>query len=300
MKGSLQDRITDTRVPLKETTVVGRRADCELVLNDAKISRKHAMVRWQDGGYWLYDLDSSNGCYLNGRRVTTAEKLSDLDLIRFGPFEYSFHSGESATPESHDIEDDFMATIADVRTAPVLMLVSDIKGFTKLSERISPDLLAKSMGVWYRECERVLEEHGATIDKFIGDCVLAYWLDTSADSRMSAFEAAKDLVVATRNIIDEQSDALAAHPDIQLEIGVGIHLGNAAHGSMSQGAFTLLGDAVNVTFRLESLTRKLDGGILISGECLEGWDDGREQCTPQGSHVVKGRDAPLDVFALNS
>ena len=67
------------------------------------------------------------------------------------------------------------STIALIRSTPVVLLVSDVKGFTSLSEEIEADDLAQIMGGWYSDCELILSEEGSTLDKFIGDCVFAYW-----------------------------------------------------------------------------------------------------------------------------
>jgi class 3 adenylate cyclase len=75
-------------------------------------------------------------------------------------------------------------------------------------------------------------------------------------------------------------------------------MGPAAHGAFSPREFTLLGDAVNLAFRLEALTRTLDQQVLVSADLLAGWDAGRGFCRSLGSHPVKGRDQPVEVHAL--
>jgi phospholipid/cholesterol/gamma-HCH transport system permease protein len=64
-------------------------------------------------------------------------------------------------------------TIADVRSRTVILLVSDIQGFTAISEKLTPDQLGPIIGSWYSRTESILNRHGANLDKFIGDCVLA-------------------------------------------------------------------------------------------------------------------------------
>ena len=75
MNGFLEEKGTGMRVDLGDTLVIGRKDDCHLVIQDAKISRQHAMIRKQDDGFWIYDLGSSNGCFLNDMRIINAEKL---------------------------------------------------------------------------------------------------------------------------------------------------------------------------------------------------------------------------------
>ena len=235
VKAVLQSKSTGERVELGKTTIIGRLDDCDLVVRDSKISRKHAMIRLLESGYRLYDLGSANGCLLNRKRITTNEKLTNGDVLQFGSHQFHFlYEGATDAHGTTDLEDDsIMATIADIQTVPVTMLVSDIKGFTKLSERIPPEALAKSMGSWYHECGRVMAGFGATVDKFIGDCVLAYWTGTSPTIRKKALLAARELIQATETIIQGQEEIFAEH-DIHLQIGVGLHLGSVAHGAMSK------------------------------------------------------------------
>ena len=140
---------------------------------------------------------------------------------------------------------------------------------------------------------------GATVDKFIGDCVLAYWTGTSPTIRKKALLAARELIQATETIIQGQEEIFAEH-DIHLQIGVGLHLGSVAHGAMSKGTFTLLGDAVNVTFRLEALTRTIGSDLIVSDDFVSGWDEGAAYFKAEGSHEIKGRVLPLLVHSVAS
>lgn len=297
MPGHLLEDSTKRTIPLQDTMLFGRKKDCHIRLTDSRVSRQHAMIRRQDDGdYWFYDLGSSNGSYINDQRVITTRKLNSEDNIRICDHEYSFDSGEDSGLVS--VTDDSLdATISEIRTIPVVMLVSDIKGFTKISEKLPPDVLAQTIGSWYRECDEVLSDYGATVDKFIGDAVLAYWMDTSAETRTRALSAAKALREACDRISKLQAEIFSEH-ELTLESGLGLHLGKVAHGQMGQGTFTMLGDAVNITFRVESLTRPLKRDVLVSEEFLAGWEDGYQYCRHEGSHIVKGRTTPLEVYSV--
>ena len=252
------------------------------------------MIRRQDDGdYWYYDLGSSNGSYINDQRVITTRKLSSDDTIRICDHEYSFDSGTDTRGKIRVRHDSLDATISEIRTIPVVILVSDIKGFTKISEKLLPDVLAQTIGSWYE----VLSDFGATVDKFIGDAVLAYWMDVSPETRVRALDGARALRTACERISGQQSETFAEH-QLSLESGIGLHLGKVAHGQMGQGTFTMLGDAVNITFRLESLTRLLKRDILVSEEFLSGWEEGYRFCRHEGSHIVKGRTTPLEVYSV--
>ncbi len=298
MAGYLMDVETQRKHPLLDTMLLGRKKDCHVRLTDSRVSRQHAMIRRQDDGdYWFYDLGSSNGSYINDQRVITTRKLTTDDKIRICDHEYQFDAGLVSEKVAEIDDPSLDATISEIRTIPVVMLVSDIKGFTEISEKLPPDMLAQTIGSWYRECDEVLSAYGATVDKFIGDAVLAYWMDISPETRTRALMGAQALQQACGKIAIERADTFSEH-DLKLESGLGLHLGKVAHGQMGQGTFTMLGDAVNITFRLESLTRPLKKSILVSEEFLSGWDEGYQFCCHEGSHIVKGRTTPLEVYSV--
>ena len=297
MSAGLEQISGNLKVDLGKTTFIGRLRDSQLCLQDEKVSRQHAMVRQQGNDYWLFDLGSSNGTYVNGHLANVGLKLNDGDRITFGDHKFVFVERLGLGGNGNGIGFDIDATHAQIHLTPMLILVSDIKGFTEISETLPPEVLANSIGAWYRECERVISESDGAVDKFIGDAVLAYWTDTSAETRGQAMRAATELHRACHAILESHRETFE-QAGTSFEIGAALHLGDVAHGAMSQGTFTLLGDAVNVTFRLESLTRTLGKEILVTREFLEGWKERDTHFHPEGAHPVKGRRIPLEVFSL--
>ena len=265
-----------------------------MIIPDPRASRRHAMIRRQDDGYWFFDLGSFNGSYLNGSRVTAARKLAQGDALEFADNHFRFEQEGDAFSDT-TAEDLGGSTIALIRSTPVIILVSDVQGFTSLSEKLPPDDLAQVIGGWYGDCESIMARHGATVDKFIGDCVLAYWTQVTPESRLSALRAAGELIeacaatqVARAELFENIGQAFKA--------GVALHVGKVAYGGMSQREFTLVGDPVNLTFRLEGLTRDLNQQVLVSGDFLRDWPDGRQFCESLGVHQVKGRAQSVEVW----
>ena len=172
--------LTDgSEVILPETAIFGRKSDSTIPLPDNRVSRRHSMIRRQeDDEFWFYDLGSFNGSYINNERVTTTRQLEPGDIIRICDFEFRFELPQAGPRPGGDAQ--------DMQVVPMLILVSDIKGFTRLSEVLPPDELAQAIGSWYSYCDQVLTEHGAAIDKFIGDAVLAYWTDVTPNARQWA------------------------------------------------------------------------------------------------------------------
>lgn len=298
MKGTLIDTASNLHCDLIPVTILGRNAECQLHIDDPRVSRRHAMIRHQDNGFWFYDLGSFNGCLLNGNRVTTTIKLNNGDMLELADHIYRFEEEVDASSEQNE-ELLGNATIALIRSTQVIILVSDIKGFTGLSENMPPDELARTIGQWYRDCDQLLTRHGATVDKFIGDSVLAYWTSTGPAQRLAALKASRDLLEACQRIHTGHRDILdQIHQDFSA--GVALHLGEVAYGGMSQSEFTLIGDPVNLTFRLENLTRTLDRSALASSAFFKDWPEGEPYFEKLGPHKVKGRAQLVEVCAVTS
>ncbi|MGI8604355.1 MAG: FHA domain-containing protein [Verrucomicrobiales bacterium] len=286
---------------LPDTAIFGRNTDSTICLPDVRVSRRHAMIRKQDENqWWFYDLGSYNGSYLNGRRVTTTCPLQPGDVVRICDF--SFRFDWLTTGKTANVPILLNGQAQELTLAPMIILVSDIKGFTRLSELLPPEDLAQAIGTWYGACEQILSAHGAAIDKFIGDAVLAYWTDVSEAARAWALNAAKALRQATNDIHDSMRLTFDAAQS-EFACGVALHLGEVSHGILSPGTLTMLGDAVNTTFRIQSLTRSLGSDILASGNFFEEappWLQGKGYCHPLGTHDLRGRSNSIDLFSVES
>ena len=292
----------EQKFPLADFNIVGRSKDAGIQLLDAGVSREHSSIRRDQSGYWVNDLGSANGTYLNDLAVTSSQKLSDGDQITFGTITATFTTSDVA-----DVPEDdpnmfqtqvLKRTEVKVTTTPLILLVGDIRGFTQISAKIPAEDLASLVRTWYDDCRTIIGSRGGIIDKFIGDAVFAYWKDTGLETRNAALDAAR----ALRDGADfTQSGIMVMDKhQIQFECRVGLHLGEVALGAMTKGNNTALGDAVNLAFRLESLTRDLDASVLASAEFLDGWDEGRSHFAPRGFQQIKGHPAPVEVFSLNN
>jgi adenylate cyclase len=288
----------DTREehPLEGVVILGRSPDCNLQIPDPGVSRRHAMIRQQDDGFWFFDLGSFNGSYVNGTRVTTAQKLESNDVLDISG--HAFRFDEESDGESPVTDLLGASTMARVRDVHAILLVTDIQGFSGLSEVLQPGELAPIIGSWYAQTEQIVAAHGATLDKFIGDCAMCYWTDTSIDNRIRAIHAAGALQQACIDTYEAHRHVLEP-AGLKFGTGAAIHTGRVAYGGMSSREFTLLGDAVNVTFRVEALTRTLGEPVLTTAEFLKDWEKGPSYCRSLGAHSVKGRKEPVEVYAID-
>lgn len=296
MQGWLAETETGLRHELSDVVILGRSANCSVHIPFQEVSRRHAMIRRQDDGFWYFDLGSFNGSYINKKRVVTAQKLQQGDLIELSGYSLTFsQSGSSAS-----IESDLLgaSTMAQVKSTTAILFVTDIQGFTGLSESLDPSTLARIIGSWYSFTEQILARHGATLDKFIGDCALAYWTDASVPNRIHAIRAAGEMQQSCIDTYKLHQDVLEA-AGLTFGACAALHIGRVAYGGMSSREFTLLGDAVNVAFRVEALTRSLNEPVLVTDAFLSGWERGTSYCRPLGPQKLKGRQEAVHVHAVD-
>ncbi len=284
------------QVECKEVMIIGREEGNDIVLRDARVSRRHAMLyRTQDGSTYLVDEGSANGSYVNAVRVSLPTRLNDGDRVSIGSMHMHFRQPVHRAGIGQPLREQRPTTIVvqdSIDIIRIVILVADIRGFTSLSEAIPVRDLTELMNQWFREATQCVKQRHGTIDKFMGDCVYARWdADTDAGGALlRALDAACALDRITRHIN-------ATRPNLpqQLHIGVGINIGNAALGT-EQGR-TAIGDAVNLTFRLQEQTKQMDRAILLNRDAYlnlpnDLWQ-GREQTIR-----VAGKTQPLDVWGI--
>jgi adenylate cyclase len=151
------------------------------------------------------------------------------------------------------------------QTREITVLFCDIRGFTKISETMDPQILSEYLNEYLTGMTEVIHQTAGTVDKYIGDAVMAFWgapLDDGAHAAHAVEAAIKMQAVAERL---SQSFVLRGLPP--LSIGIGIHTGRARVGDMGsklRRVYTAIGDTVNLASRLESLTKNFETSILLS------------------------------------
>ena len=147
-------------------------------------------------------------------------------------------------------------------------LFSDIRGFTKISEQYKedPEALTQLINQLLTVLSNAILDHGGTIDKYMGDCIMAFWNAPTdqADHRQLAIKAAH----AMNQALDEFNLSMKGNLEFELEIGIGINSGDCIVGNMGSDKrfdYTVLGDSVNLASRLESQSSNY-GLHMIIGE----------------------------------
>lgn len=245
---------------------IGRSDDNNFVLSDRWISRSHAMLqRMETGEFYLIDLGSRNGSFVNGRRVSIPVTLKNSDRLVFGQTELEFNcppTNRLAGPLIEADSEDFTATLT-VRSL-ISVMVMDIRDFTVLTRQLDETILSEVIGSWFRQAGQIIREHGSWVDKYIGDAIMAVWFHkangVSQDEMLRICQALSQLHKAT----DELSSRYPL--PFPLRVGAGINTGYAMvgnAGSSDRSDYTALGDTVNAAFRLESCTKQIGKDIAL-------------------------------------
>jgi adenylate cyclase len=178
------------------------------------------------------------------------------------------------------------------------VLFSDIRGFTSVTERGDPEELVAQLNEYFSRMVAVVFRHHGTVDKFVGDMVMALFgapLDDAAHAE-HAVAAAVDMV----RELGDLNRAWAAKGMAQLDIGVGVNSGDMIAGNIGSSSimsYTVIGDNVNLGSRLESLNKEYKTRIIISDATrtrLESEYDIR----PLGDVVVKGKSKAVAIYEI--
>lgn len=185
----------------------------------------------------------------------------------------------------------------------VAILFCDIRGFTGLSEQMQPHELMKFLNSYFLRMNDAIHHNNGFIDKFIGDAIMALFDHPGGNNSNKAYDAIKasiDLHSALK-VYNEQRKNVD-YPAI--EIGVGAHFGPVIIGTVGcddRMDTTVIGDSVNISYRLESLAPKYNADIIVSSQLLD------ELSIDQKTEIayrfvdfvrVKGRKEPIEVYEV--
>jgi len=177
----------------------------------------------------------------------------------------------------------------------VTLLFSDIRGFTTLSETRSPEEVVELINRYFSLQVDVIWRHGGTLDKYIGDCIMAMWgapLDDASHAK-NGVACALDMADALQAFKRELG---AEH--LEFDVGIGLHSGPAVVGligSEKRREYTAIGDTVNLASRIEGLTKDAKRRILVSKDTAGLCGDAFEFVSC-GTFPVKGRAQPVELF----
>ncbi len=228
----------------------------------------------------LFALNMSYGYFVESR---TKRQFTDL----FGQYVPPELVEEmSRNPESYSMEG---------RKEELTVLFSDVRGFTTISEGLTPDELTRLMNEYLSAMTEVIRKNRGTLDKYIGDAIMAFWGAPVADPQHARHAVLTGM--AMQQALPAVNKTFAAKGWPEIRIGVGVNTGDMTVGDMGsvvRKAYTVMGDAVNLGSRLEGITKQYGVGILVGEGTRKAVRDivFREVDRVQ----VKGKEEPIAIY----
>ncbi len=262
------------------------------------------LQRMETGEFYLIDLGSRNGSFVNGRRVSVPVTLHSGDHLTFGQTELDFFSPDFASHLSDSSlgidSQEFTATATLHVRRLISVLVVDIRDFTVMTRQIDEKILSEAIGTWFRCAGDIIREYGSWVDKYIGDAIMAVWIHgpqgVSHDEMVRIAQALSALHKMTSRLHER-------YPlPFPLRVGAGLNTGYAMVGNTGTGDrpdYTALGDTVNAAFRLESATKQIGRDVAL-GESTYGYlveSISNANLFQQHAVNLKGYDTPTVTYA---
>lgn len=183
----------------------------------------------------------------------------------------------------------------------VTCLFSDVRGFTTLTEQGDPDLLVEQLNEYLSEMVTLVHRHKGTLDKFIGDAVMAVWGHPYSQSVATDARNAVACALEMNARLRELNPGWAARGMNEWRIGIGVNSGEKVivgnMGSEEKMELTVIGDAINLAARLESATKQYGADFLIGEETAFLLGD-EFVLRPVDVIKVKGKDQPVEVHTV--
>ncbi len=204
--------------------------------------------------------------------------------------------GQYIPPELVDeMTEDPASVSMEGESRELTVLFSDVRGFTTISEGLEPQALSQLMNEYLTPMTRAIHKHRGTIDKYMGDAIMAFWGAPLHDKNHvdNALAAAMEMI----SLLQKLGPEFRAKGWPELKIGVGLNTGPMNVGNMGsefRRAYTVMGDAVNLGSRLESLTKNYGIDIMVGESTMQGASN---MLFRQIDRVrVKGKDEPVRTY----
>jgi len=181
----------------------------------------------------------------------------------------------------------------------ITLLFTDLKGFTRISEQLGPEEVTQLLNEHFSRATAIIKQHGGTVNRFIGDAIMAIWGAPLADEKhaLNACLAARDMQLDMRKLREDFSQR--GLPPIFMRVGV--HTGPAIVGNLGASDrfdYTAIGDSVNLAARLEGVNKFYGTEILVSNATVQ-LLGGALPLRPVDRVIVKGKTEAVEIFTVS-
>ncbi|MGP0032250.1 MAG: FHA domain-containing protein [Acidimicrobiales bacterium] len=294
----------EVTVPLLDRLFVGRECagvdDAHRILlgDDLAVSRNHLEIRVEPEASRIVVVDtSSNGVRVNTTRIerAVAVVLNNGDRISVGSHLLEFRSAMETTQRPASSEHRATTSIAAPMTLAIV--VGDIINFSTVSEQAEQRILVRDVHALYHECRELLTKYKGTLSNYVGDAFFAIWefdVDPAAGANALNFALEADTVVAK------------CAPDLELRyadgsplrMGWGASFGPATMQLMTGSNVVVLGDAVNVAFRISGIAGREGRPHILATQSLRDVADGPFTFGEPETVSVKGRVGTETIYGV--
>lgn len=209
---------------------------------------------------------------------------------------------------SRDVLEEILKDVSKVKLGgeekEATVFFSDVRGFTTLSEKLTPMQLTSFLNRYLTRMTDIALEHGGVVDKYIGDAIMVFWGAPLTNKRhvLDAIETSEIMIDELAKFNEES----VKRGDLVIDIGIGLNSGKVVAGNMGSDQrfdYTVMGDTVNLASRLEGQTKTYGAHIIISEFTLAGADkselDKRNVLTRELDRIrVKGKLQPVTIYEV--
>ena len=243
--------------------------------------------------------------------ITIKKTLDQLDLLKEA-IEHRLAAERARSNLSRYVSPNLVDTLAardqpfgPPRQQDAAILFVDIRGFTTISEAMPADAVMEMLRTFHGRMEGIIFDHGGTLDKFIGDAILATFglPETDPADATNAYRCARAMLAEVQCWNTER----AAAGDRPIGVGIGLHFGPVVVGEIGGPRameFAVIGDTVNTASRLQNATRKIASDLVVSDALVEqvtahqnGAADLLADLTDHGDYHPPGRTQPVRIYA---
>lgn len=218
-------------------------------------------------------------------KLATAIASMKTGLASFGTY----------VPKSlvHSIIQSGIGTSVGGQRRPLTVMFTDLQGFTAATEAMPPEQVLPWLSAYFDAMSTAIHRHHGTIDKYIGDAIMALW-NAPLDDDDHVAHACRAMLAC------RDAASLGGQDGVPLKTRMGLHTGTAVVGNVGASdrmQYTALGAMVNLASRVESLNKQLDTQLLVTGDVAQAVA-GRFTLRPMGKVLAVGTSLPMDVHEL--